>query len=198
MKKIRVSVMTLLMIGCLSACSNSTKEITETTVEIGKDGQVTGTIVEAFDKEYYDIGELEEMAKQEIEDYNSQAGNGRVELVSLTQEGTNVIMVISYDSAEDYTKFNEKTLFYGTIEEAAEQGYLQQAEVIEVGNVEAVITEETLMGMSSKMIVVAEEPVRIMTSGKMTHFSEGVNILESKREAVLTESASGLFYIIMK
>ena len=87
MNKVKVKgVATAAVIGLLGAvstgCGGGTPDIVDiekSTVYLTKDGTVSAYLVEEFDKEYYDVAELEQMIQSEIEDYMSQAHAGNTE-----------------------------------------------------------------------------------------------------------------------
>ena len=78
MKKSLVMV-SLLCMMLLVGCSLQLKDQTEkNTIQVNKDGSVTGTLVEPFTESYYKIEELERMVNEEATKYNQSAGDGAV------------------------------------------------------------------------------------------------------------------------
>lgn len=114
-------VMTVLL--TVTGCGASKGEVTAVTID--KDGHVSNVIYEQFDKEYYDLQELSDMATQEVSEYNSEYLEPRITLdkVEAIDEGSFARVSMKYDSAEDFSNFNDEDLFYGTIEEALAAGY---------------------------------------------------------------------------
>ena len=118
LKRIMIAVM-LGAVCCLVGCNVETEKETETTtLTLQEDGSIAHTIVESFDLSYYDADELSAMANQKIEDYE-----GTVVCESVETEDDQVIVKMTYGSGEDYTGFNNREFFSGTVEEADAKGY---------------------------------------------------------------------------
>ena len=67
-------IMRALCILCLAAmltgCGRE-PEVTETTIEVKKNGQVVHTIIEDFSESYYNLDELESTIQQACDTYNA-------------------------------------------------------------------------------------------------------------------------------
>ena len=122
---------TLLVTGCSKEAVYV--PVTTNTVEVTEDGRVIGYMVESFDKEYYDIEELESMVRTEIGEYNALNAEevkdaGRVPVivnkVTMAEDGSkNVVVALDFQNAAVYTDYMGSELFYGTVEEAIVAGY---------------------------------------------------------------------------
>lgn len=118
LKRIMIAVM-LGAVCCLVGCNAEMEKETETTTLIlQEDGGIVHTIVESFDLNYYDADELSAMANQKIGDYE-----GTVACESVEAKDDKVIVKMTYGTGEDYTGFNNREFFSGTVEEAAAKGY---------------------------------------------------------------------------
>lgn len=113
--------------GCGAAKVPDT--VTDTSLIIDKSGSVVSHIVEAFDRDYYDLNDLRKMAQEELADYNTTHQKGEHALVSLervealSDAGNSVVVTYSYDSAATYEAYTGNLLFYGTVDEAMKAGY---------------------------------------------------------------------------
>lgn len=116
LKRIMIAVM-LGAVCCLVGC-NAEKEKEMTTLALQEDGSIVHTIVESFDRNYYDADELSAMANQKIEDYE-----GAIACESVETKDDKVIVKMTYGTGEDYTGFNNREFFSGTVEEADAKGY---------------------------------------------------------------------------
>lgn len=108
---------TLGAVCCLAGC-NAQKDKEVTTLALQEDGSIAHTIVESFDRNYYDADELSAMADQKIGDYG-----GTVVCESVEVKDDKVIVKMTYGTGEDYTGFNNRELFSGMVEEAGAKGY---------------------------------------------------------------------------
>lgn len=86
-----------------------------------KDGSVTVTSVEAFDKDYYSEEELTKTIKDSLASYNADGRKIRQDHFEI--ENGYAVLTLDYDSTEDYAAFNETPMYYGTVAGAQEKGY---------------------------------------------------------------------------
>lgn len=182
--------LSLLLGGCGGA-----DDVDTTTVVIKKDGTIEENIITDFDKDYYSVGGLEQMLNEQIARYNQSAGEGTVKLDSVTEreDGSSVKTKIIYKGDEDYSQIHNQVFFNGTVSEAYDEGRIF-APVInqETG---ATLSEADILELGDKKIVISEEAVNISVSGKITHISEGITLLD-KKTAVLPDDGEKLSYII--
>ena len=77
----RKTLTLILAIVCLTAALTGCGDdggVTETTIEVKKNGSVVHTIVEEFSEEYYDLEELMDVMQESCEAYNGGAGKKAV------------------------------------------------------------------------------------------------------------------------
>lgn len=110
-----------LLAGCGSGSSTASADIE--TVSIKKDGTIEHLIIGQFDehKERYDIDELSAKAQEKIDSYSNEVDG--IVLESAEENDGKFVVRITYKSGEDYTLFNRRELFYGTVAEASAQGF---------------------------------------------------------------------------
>lgn len=170
------------------------KEVDTTTITVEKDGTVVETIIEDFDKDYYQSDELEQMVTEEIDAYNETAGEEKVKLVSFEQdeESGQIRLEMEYASASDYQQMNGEELFCGTVSEAYAAGYAFSPVLDQQTG--SAVSGSDILEMGDKKIVIAEEAVNIRTSGKISYASEGVSV--SDKTATLPDDGELLSYII--
>lgn len=185
-----VTCFTLLLGGCAFS-----EDVDTTTIIVDKKGMVVESIVEDFDKDYYNAGDLEGMITREIQDYNGAAGGEKVKLDSFeqTEDGKQVKVEIQYGSAEDYKQMNERELFWGTVSDAYDAGY----DFVSMTDQEtgAAVSQGEVLELGHKKIVISEEALDIRVSGKITHVSEGVSLKDNKT-ATLPDDGEKLSYVI--
>ncbi len=185
-----VAASALLAVGCGSSDDN------RTTIAINKDGSVQSTIYESFDKDYYDISELSDMASDEISYYNSEYISPKIilEEPELINDGKMAKLVMNYDSSDDYSHFNQVSLFYGTVQEAIDKGYSVTDNLVDPdGNkAEAFDLEEEL----SHHIIITDEKVYIIAPYKISYSTLGVTITD-KKEADLSNATKDSIQLLL-
>ena len=111
-------IIAALFMCCLTGCGNA-KENETNTLTLREDGSIAHTIVESFEMNYYDEDELSAMASRKAEEYT----DGTVSCESVQKKDGKVIVKMSYGTGEDYTGFNNREFYTGTVEEAGAKGY---------------------------------------------------------------------------
>lgn len=218
MNKVKVKGVATAAVICLlgavsTGCGGGTPDIVDietSTVYLTKEGTVTAYLVEEFDKDYYDVAELEQMIQSEIEDYMSQAHAGRegeapVKLIdicspeekdamTLAGEGaTTVTVQMEYADAEIYGVYNDCTMFFGTVKEAQHAGYPVMADLQSVSDGE-ILKKEEAQSMGDKHILVLSENVQVVVPYKVLYVTEGVTV---EKDTVIFDGADGDFAVVI-
>ena len=123
-KKIPIVMSAIILAAYLLAgCGNGKSEPSADmdTVSINKDGTIEHMIIDWFNKEYYDIDELAAKAQEKIDSFNN--GTDRIMLDSAEEKDGKIIVKMVYKTGDDYTQFNNRELFYGTVAEASAMGF---------------------------------------------------------------------------
>ena len=95
-------------IGNISIGEKET-EFSENTIEVSKDGKITGDIYEDFSKDYYSSDELQKLIDEEIEDYCRVCGDkDAVKLSSFSVEDGKAKLSLEYKDDSDYRSFNSE------------------------------------------------------------------------------------------
>lgn len=181
-----------------SGCKKAENGQETTGLRIDKNGGVTGCIVESFDKTYYSVEGLEAMIREEIAAYDP-SGSGAVTLQSAEvpeEENDKVIVTIKYASAEDYAKFNETVLFYGTVAQAQAAGYGFDEKMVSVSDGTKTLTGDDLKTMADSPVLITGEALQVMLPAKAIYVSDGAKLVNSK--CVNAVNTGGLTYVIMK
>lgn len=176
-------------------------------VSIAKDGTIAHQIVGGFEQNYYEMEGLEALAADRVAEYCAENGQDSVTLESVAEEDDKILIRINYATDRDYSSFNNRELFIGTMAEANAMGYTLEAVPFVTADGDA--TEIGFMEDSDKKKIViigtkpAEELVvntytkvlyinRSMTDGMEVSFygKKGVHIMypakEDSDESVLT------------
>lgn len=172
--------------------------VTAPTVAVSKEGEVRVWQVGEFDKSYYNLAELGNMASQEAQDYNSAAGKEAVTVEkaeSLEDGSGRVVVCYRFDNWESCSGFGEDTLFYGTVKEAAVNGFYTDAAMKSVKD--GSVLDAGLLGQSEgDYLLVTDMKADIYCPGKVTYISEGAVV--NGDGSISSSEAEGLVYILMK
>ncbi len=190
-----ICLWTLLLTGCGTA--KVPDEIGKTTVAIEEDGQIRYWLTGEFDKEYYDISELNQMAVEEVQNFNAEKQYSVVVENVRAADGDEDSVIVQYlfDNWGAYTAFNEESLFYGTIADARLRGYKINAEFVDVKD-SGIYTAEEVIDSNDRYIVITNVRADVYLPEKVTHVSVGVSLNEDG--SVNTAEAEGLVSILLK
>lgn len=211
-----IALMTLMMTGCGEAKVPDT--IDKPMISISKSGEVTEYLVGEFSgKDYYSISGLSSMAAEEAAQYNTANQRGtatpvKVEKVEALEDGSNrVYIVYRYDSAESYTGFNREryssgeddtsfnrgSLFFGTVGEAASQGYSTDIALKSANDKkEDGLTTDQVKQATDKRLIIAPQGVYVYCPGKVEYIS--FNAVMAEDGSVNGTVAEGPVYILLK
>ncbi len=189
----------LMMAGCGQTKVPDAVEVTS--IAITDKGEVTSYLVEAFDKEYYDLSELTSMANSEVAEYNAENQQGEtipvvVEKVEvLENDSSKVRLIQKYSSTDVFMDYNESVLYYGTVEDAVNAGYDLDIVLKSVKD-STLLSKEQLLQETDKYLLVTDENAVIYCPKKVTYVSEGAVYREDGTvDATQTE---GITVILMK
>lgn len=193
----------ILCVGC--GQEEGPAAVKENALVISGKGEVTAYVVGEFDRAYYDVAELADMAGAEADAFNRTRGGGEQVPVSVGQvepvEGAadKVVVTYHFDSADSYTQFmsqfEECTLFWGTVSEAASKGYLSGVSLANVKDGTS-LTEEGLKQNGDRRLIITDARASVYCPSKVTHLSEGAVMNEDN--SVGTFQAEGTVYILLK
>lgn len=200
MKKFIFVLLCTFLIASLAGCGGDAaveENAYETTITFDKDGKITEVIVESFDQPYYTEEGLRAFFQEKIKDYNStNIGNGTIELKSLSVEDGIARATLEFDDDDTYKAFNGNSVFYGTVSDAYDKGYITET-VLKAYGTEGTISKNDLMKMNKSTIVVVSESIRVICPSKITYTSANVEIIDDRMVRVSSES-TGFAYIVLK
>ncbi len=194
-KRVRAALCGCAIALLLSGCGGSAvpETVEETTILLNRDGSVTYYLAGMFDREYYDLTELADMAKEEAAEFSRTNGASAVSVEKAEYApGDSQSVVITYRFADcgSFQTFQESSFFYGTTVEAAAAGY-RTADV----TLQDADGAETSVEKGGKLIVTAEKAY-IYCPAKVLGASGGAVIREDG--SVDTTAAEGIVYILLK
>ena len=170
--------------------------VTVPTVAVSKEGEVRVWQVGEFDKSYYNLAELGNMASQEAQDYNSAAGKEAVtvEKTESVEDGSGkVVVCYKFDNWESCSGFGENTLFYGTVKEAAVNGFHTDAAMKSVKD--GSVLDAGLPGQSDGDYLLVTD-IKADCPGKVAYISEGAVV--NGDGSISSSEAEGFVYILLE
>lgn len=180
------------MLSVLAGCGGSVPA--ESTIALDKKGKITDTIVEEFDKDFYDSEELQSEIESELAEYNKNFAADHVTLKKFeVKDGTATLQLV-FDGSEYYEDYMEMTLFTGTVAEARAEGYELTGELLGADGAQTSL--DSLDG-AQVLVLETDETVQVQTPGTILAVSAGGNVsVTGKKQAAVADG--GLSYIIYK
>lgn len=187
----------LILTAGLTGCGSSDSPVTETTIEVKKNGSVVHTIVEDFSEDYYDLGALEATIQSACDSYNATAGEGSVTVgEALETEGV-LTVAMTYKDSSAYAGFNRQAMFAGTVKDAYNAGYDLNVTLLSAQNEGESIGKEQLLGMGEKHIVIIRDALNVKVWDKILYYSEDVVQTQDAKTVTVTDG-NMLTYIIFE
>lgn len=177
-KVVKTLALTGLVLGLAGCGKNDMPEIK--TLSFGKDGEILHQVVGVSDQDYYQIQmpDLEEFVAERVEEYCAENGAQKVVLESAQEKDGSILLNFRYASPEDYSGFNYRKLYVGTLADAEDAGYELEAvpfvstegEASEIGYIEE---------WDKKQLIVLEtrsgEEMLVNLPGKTLYINQGAH-----------------------
>lgn len=198
MRKWKQILMIMSIAWIVSGCGSLGKSYPEgRTVSIQKNGEITQTIVEQFERNYYDVEELAAMTQDKVERYSDGADNIVCESVE-EKDGT-IVVQMTYKTGADYTDFNNRELFSGTVAQAYAQGYSLKSIQSDNGTD---MNDEDIAAISDNHILIiqtaAGEALNVNVYDKILYTSANVTVSGKKDAAITAGEETVLSYIVFQ
>ena len=204
MKKCLTTVLSGILVLSLSGCGQTAKlpeEVVNTSLVVEKDGKVISYLVNTFDKEFYSLDGLEEMVKNEAEEFNAAHTDTpeealTVKTVQALGDGSMVQVVQEFDSADSYAEYNDQDLFYGTRVEALAQGSPVNKELVNAADGTPADPDKLEKTLEKGHLIITNASAYIYCPYPVLYISEGVVMGEDG--SVDASQSDGVVTILMK
>jgi hypothetical protein len=161
---------------------------------VDKKGVVTYTVVEDFDKSFYDEAELQGEIEEDIQNYNKNFAADHLTLKKFQVEDGVASLQLKFDEVRYYADYSGQVLFQGSIEDAQAAGYEVSGECLDT---EGSLTDvDSIAGGSKAKVIVTNEAVQVEVPGKILCVSSSGNVeITGKKTAAVQEEGQTAFII---
>ncbi len=169
-------------------------------IEFRRNGSIVVTSVEALDQDYYDASELKKTIRDAVSAYNDENGGG-VKQTSFSVTENTAHLVMTYDSAEDYERFNDTTLYVGTVQGARDEGFDFASIMSSVSNADSskILNEATLEQLLTNDVIILTEQANVVTAKGILYATPNLGVTdETHASAIGTISSESPAIIILK
>ena len=183
----------LLMVGLVLLAGCGSKVPEDDTISVDKKGRITCTVVEDFDKDFYDAEELEALIKEDIADYNLNFGQDHLTLKDYEVKDGIAVLQTQFDEAKYYADYSGMTLFTGTVAEARAEGYDLSGECMDANGS---LTDLGSMEKADELkVLVLEEAVNVEVPGSIVCVSRAGNVMITDKKEASVQEAEQAFII---
>ena len=121
-----------------------------------------------------------------VDTYNKKNGKDTVSFKKLSTKDNKATLTLEYDSATDYQKFNDITLFTGSVAEALAAGYSFDTDFASVSDKEIKACDKNeFLNDASYKVVVIQANTNVSVKGTIAYVSvQNTNYIDSKTIAI--------------
>lgn len=184
----------ILMMTFLPGCGSSFRP-SVTSLYVQKNGEVTQAIVESFEKEYYSAREFQSMIEKEVDAYNSNYGEERIQIQKLEFEDETLYLLLDFQDADTYGDYNETYCFSGTVGDALDKGLSFNMDFKDA-EYEEYSTSEVTEKKNNSVVVLKEEGI-VQLEKPIKYVSNNVEVISEHMVQVMPiEDENEYAYII--
>ncbi len=202
MKRLISFTLVFVMLLGLTGCSNKIKyidagDVTKSTMLARADGSLQVATVEKFDKNYYNLSELNDFIGKQVVQYNDQVKteNIKVDKIDVRDiDGSKcAVVLLSYTSMKDYADFNKvmAAFFHGGVKEVTFE--IPDQLINAKGGV--LIDSDDIVKDKGFRILAVSEPLHVVVDGKVKFYSQNAKKIDSNE---IEASGEGTTIIVYK
>ncbi len=187
--------MLLLASIALTACSDAKSEDTASNLIINKDKSIISTVKEDFNEPYYDVNELKEMINSDIAEYNKTHDAAISSKEPVLEEGV-VSLELTYKTSEDYSIFNNESLFTGNPSDALLKGYSLDVILTDISDPTKTIAGVDIKGMTDNTILITDYIDNIHLPSKALYASDNVVVSDNGKTVKRNDTSDKPVFVI--
>jgi hypothetical protein len=167
-------------------------DIVNDTILVKRDGGLYVAIVEDFDKNYYNLSELNEFVSKEVNAYNNKVGSNEVTIEGLALKDGKAVMILEYTKMAHYSAFNNMPAAYfsANTENVALELPSQYMDVKK----DATVDKDVAMKNSKNQVLVLYEPYEIIVEGKIKFHSSNATYVDENKIMSNSEDMTVVIY----
>ncbi len=166
------------------------EDITANTLVVNDEGTIQSALVETFNKDYYDLDELEEFVKDDLDSFNDK-NDTKIAFVEAKVNEDKVVIVFDYKDIEEYSAYNEVKAFVLDAEEA--NGDERVPSDLKVYDEDGVVPKDRVYENEKLVTVVVDADTELIVNGKIKYYSGCEVTAENKVVAKAGERAVVVF-----
>ncbi len=206
-KKLALLAAATVSLGLLASCGSTS--VTESTIELKKNGKLVEYTISSFAQSYYDADEFKTFVNEEVETFLADnEGSVKVSKCSVAEEVAS--LTITYDSAQTYASFTGILCFSGSIVQAQTEGYdfsqvyfvdanADSSDSLSAEAEDGYIPGSELMDNDDFSVLIVQANVDVIVPGTIQYVSAENTQISGKNTVICTageDEADTLIYIL--
>ena len=191
MRKIKLAIVFVLAVSCLTGCANDAKKYDKNTIIVKKNGAVEEVAIEDYTDSSVQAEDLKTYIEEQITSYNDENGKNSVKKQSLnTEDMSKAKLVLAYKGVEDYNGFNSLECSFADIDDVKESdltGSYKSAE-----DNKSAKKADILETKKAKVLTLSEK-TNVVVKGTLLYYNDQVKVKDDVISTTGKENAIIIF-----
>lgn len=191
MRKIKLAIVFVLAVSCLTGCASNAKKYDKNTIIVKKNGAVEEVAIEDYTDSSVQAEDLKTYIEEQITSYNDENGKNSVKKQSLnTEDMSKAKLVLAYKNMEDFNGFNNLECSFVDVDEVKESdltGSFKSAE-----DDKSAKKADILETKKAKVLTVSEK-TNVVVKGTLLYYNDQVTVKDDVISTTGKENAIIIF-----
>lgn len=191
MRKIKLAIVFVLAVSCLTGCASDAKKYDKNTVIVKKNGAMEEIAVEDYTDSSVQAEDLKTYIEEQITSYNDENGKNSVKKQSLdTEDMSKAKLLLSYKSMDDFNGFNSLECSFAGIEDVKESDLTGSFKSAEDGK--SAKKADILESKKAKVVTLSEK-TNVVVKGTLLYYNDQVTVKDDVISTTGKENAIIIF-----
>lgn len=191
MRKIKLAIVFVLAVSCLTGCASDAKKYDKNTIIVKSNGAVEEVAIEDYTDSSVQAEDLKTYIEEQITSYNDENGKNSVKKQSLnTEDMSKAKLVLAYKNMEDFDGFNNLECSFADVDEVKASdltGTFKSAE-----DDKSAKKEEILETKKAKVLTLSEK-TNVVVKGTLLYYNDQVTVKDDVISTTGKENAIIIF-----
>ena len=191
MRKIKLAIVFVLAVSCLTGCASDAKKYDKNTIIVKRNGAVEEVAIEDYTDSSVQAEDLKTYIEEQITSYNDENGKNSVKKQSLnTEDMSKAKLVLAYKNMEDFDGFNNLECSFADVDEVKESdltGTFKSAE-----DDKSAEKTEILETKKAKVLTLSEK-TNVVVKGTLLYYNDQVTVKDDVISTTGKENAIIIF-----
>ena len=191
MRKIKLAIVFVLAVSCLTGCASDAKKYDKNTIIVKRNGAVEEVAIEDYTDSSVQAEDLKAYIEEQITSYNDENGKNSVKKQSLnTEDMSKAKLVLAYKNMEDFDGFNNLECSFADVDEVKESDLTGTFESAE--DDKSAKKAEILETKKAKVLTLSEK-TNVVVKGTLLYYNDQVTVKDDVISTTGKENAIIIF-----